>query len=135
VRVESESINGLAGPHWIIEGANVHVRSGSGSTDESCGSNPNCPGLTGLGNLVVGYNEPFRNPPAFPRTGSNNLIIGPENGYTSFGGLVAGRQSRISGESSLVTGGASNQASGHGSSVSGGFGNVASGMGSSASGE
>ncbi len=32
VRVESESINGLAGPHWIVEGANVHVRSGSGST-------------------------------------------------------------------------------------------------------
>ena len=32
VRVETEEINGLRGPHWIIEGANVHVRSGSGSS-------------------------------------------------------------------------------------------------------
>ena len=34
VSVETGPINGLAGPNWIIEGANVHVRSGSGSTDE-----------------------------------------------------------------------------------------------------
>jgi len=38
VHVETEVINNLAGPHWIIEGANVHVRSGSGSTHDDCWS-------------------------------------------------------------------------------------------------
>jgi hypothetical protein len=34
VRVDHGEINGLAGPHLIIEGCNVHVRSGSGATDD-----------------------------------------------------------------------------------------------------
>ena len=64
VYVETEEMDGLAGPHWIIEGANVHVRSGSGGTSDGCEPKipglpryPNCEDLTGLGNLVVGYNE------------------------------------------------------------------------------
>ena len=35
VRVETEEINFLAGPHWIIAGANVHVRTGSGADRNS----------------------------------------------------------------------------------------------------
>ena len=35
MRVELGAINGLKGPHLIIEGANVHVRSGGGSTRRS----------------------------------------------------------------------------------------------------
>lgn len=32
VRVDENEINGLAGPHMIFEGCNVHVRDGSGHT-------------------------------------------------------------------------------------------------------
>jgi len=50
------TLAGVTGPHWIIEGVNVHVRSGEGSTDEGdCqGAGVDC---SGLGNLIVGYNE------------------------------------------------------------------------------
>ena len=43
VYVETEPINNLAGPHWIIEGANLHVRSGSGDTADGCPSIPPSP--------------------------------------------------------------------------------------------
>jgi hypothetical protein len=133
VRVESDSINGLAGPHWIVEGANVHVRSGSGSTDDGCGTNSDCPGLAGLGNLVVGYNEPSLSNDT-RRTGSHTLIVGPYHGYTSYGGFVAGFGNTVSGISTSISGGAANSATGIGSSVCGGLVNVASGVYSSVSG-
>lgn len=44
-------VNGLRGPHVMFEGVNVHIRSGSGSTSD--GGSP-----VGLGNLIIGYNEP-----------------------------------------------------------------------------
>lgn len=50
VKVEPDIINELSGPHVIFEGANVHIRSGSGSTSD--GGDP-----SGLGNLIIGYNE------------------------------------------------------------------------------
>ena len=49
ISVETGAVNGLAGPHIIFTGANVHIRSGSGTTQED---DP-----VGKGNLVVGYNE------------------------------------------------------------------------------
>ena len=139
VYVETEPINNLAGPHWIIEGANVHVRSGSGETADGCPSVPSEPGLcqslTGLGNLIVGYNEE-RSVRGFPeiRVGSHNLIVGIQQAYWSFGGFVAGAGNRVTGPVASVLGGTSNIASGLGSSVSGGQGNVASGVKSSVSG-
>ena len=76
VRVEEDEINDLSGPHVIFEGANVHVRSGAGATAEGCGLvEPPCPTLTGLGNLVVGYNE-TRSEPSVDRSGSHNLVVG-----------------------------------------------------------
>lgn len=36
VSVVNAELNGVAGPHFIIEGVNVHVRSGYGSTGEGC---------------------------------------------------------------------------------------------------
>jgi hypothetical protein len=54
VTVENGPINSLAGPHLIFTGANVHIRSGSGETDD--GDERDLP-PTGLGNLIVGYNE------------------------------------------------------------------------------
>ncbi len=136
VRVESEPINGLAGPHWIVEGANVHVRSGSGATNDGCGFSeldyPNCESLTGLGNLIVGYNEGRR---GFPdRSGSHNLVVGRSHIYGSFGGLVAGRLNTILGAFASVSGGDRNMAIGDYSSVSGGLRNRATADGSSVSG-
>ncbi len=129
VRVESEPINGLAGPHWIVEGANVHVRSGSGATNDGCvleaPDYPNCESLTGRGNLIVGYNEGRRGVP--DRSGSHNLVLGRSHIYGSFGGLVAGRLNTILGAFASVSGGNRNSASGDFSSVSGGGNNEASG--------
>lgn len=107
VTVEPNDINGLEGPHVIFTGVNVHVRSGSGRTDDA-GS--------GSGNLIVGYNEDlFGN----PRTGSHNLVVGAGHGYSSCGGFVAGFGNTISGRYAAVSGGAENAASGNVSSVSG----------------
>ena len=58
VSIENGELNGVTGPHFIIEGANVHVRSGAGSTSEGCsGQDFGCANRTGLGNLIIGYNE------------------------------------------------------------------------------
>ena len=48
VIVDSNTIHGAPGPHVIFQGVNVHIQNGEGST-RSSGS--------GLGNLIVGYNE------------------------------------------------------------------------------
>ena len=143
VRVETEEINGLTGPHWIIEGANVHVRSGSGNTFDSCGFRdpdfPNCEILTGLGNLIAGYNERrffgSRDSRALHfRTGSHNLVVGEFHTYTSFAGFVTGGSNAVTGDHASVTGGTDNKARGSFSSVSGGNSNVASGAAASVSG-
>src|SRR5262249_33212876 len=103
------------GPDVVFEGCNVHVRSGSGSTDGP---------LNGLGNLIVGYNEiQFGN---IFRTGSNNLVVGRNNSYTSYGGFVAGELNTGSGRAASVSAGFQNKASGLYSSVSGGGENEAS---------
>jgi len=140
VYVEADEMDGATGPHWIIEGVNVHVRSGSGSTVDGCLSRtpgfPNCESLTGLGNLIVGYNEetPVRGFPRDVRTGSHNLVVGKWHSYNSFAGLVAGRQNRVTGAEASVTGGQNNEASGRNGSVSGGHRNLASGLVASVSG-
>jgi hypothetical protein len=140
VYVETEEINFLDGPHWIIEGANVHVRSGSGVTSDGCASNdpdfPNCDSLSGLGNLIVGYNDkrPCRGCGPEKRTGSHNLVVGPTHSYSSFGGFVAGSSNEVTGGNASVCGGSDNEARGRSASVSGGHGNVASGFTASVSG-
>lgn len=136
VHVETETLIGLRGPHLIIEGANVHVRSGSGSTMDGCGFRhpdyPNCESITGLGNFIVGYNERRRG--VVDRSGSHNLVVGRGHNYTSFGGLVAGAFNEINGAFASVSGGSRNIASGNRSSVSGGDLNDAIGYSSSVSG-
>jgi hypothetical protein len=141
VYVENEKINGVTGPHWIIEGANVHLRSGSGTTRDACDSLdpdfPNCESLTGLGNLIIGYNEQAGVGPPLPRevrTGSHNLVVGDQHSYNSYGGFVAGKRNAVTADYASVCGGAVNEASGSFSSVSGGQRNVASGHVASVSG-
>ena len=115
--VDNSTINGLAGPHVIFSGANVHNQSGSGTTYEN--GSP-----SGLGNLVIGYNEIIYNTSAL-RTGSHNLIVGMDHTYTNSAGLVAGYFNTVTGWAASVSGGTGNTAGGDWSSVSGGVGNGA----------
>ena len=103
------------GDNVVFDKCNIYIRSGSGKTDGE---------VNGLGNLIIGYNETTSE--NIKRTGSHNLVIGPEHAYTSFGGVVAGRENTISAPYASVTGGRLNTASGLGASVSGGSVNTAS---------
>lgn len=100
-----------------FDSTNVHIRSGTGST----GGN-----INGLGNLIIGYNE-LRYDGTDNRTGSNNLILGLNNNYKSYGGIIGGVWNEISGQTSSVTGGTLNTASLYRSVVTGGYNNSASG--------
>jgi hypothetical protein len=111
------------GQDFVFTGVNVHVRSGSGYTGGT---------INGLGNLIVGYDEARIS--GSDKSGSHNLVVGPNHNYTSYGGLVAGYENTISGTFAVVNGGAGNLASGMVSSVSGGQFNTASGGWSSVSG-
>ena len=124
ISLDVNSINGVSGPHIIFSGANVHVRSGSGSTDDNNT-------LTGLGNLIVGYDE--QQTEAVSRTGSHNLIVGGQHSFTRHGGLAAGAANTLDGVSAFAAG-VRNVASGDFSSVTGGAGNFAGGGSSSISG-
>jgi hypothetical protein len=81
---------------------NVHIVNGTGSTDGV---------YNGRGNLIVGYNELRGSNDV--RSGSHNIIIGMRNNYSSYGGLVAGRDNTISGSHACVSGGSHNTASGN----------------------
>ena len=119
--------SGVGGkPTVLIQSVNVQVISGSGSTNAT----PN-----GEGNLVVGYAE---NPSGRVRTGSNDLILGYDNGWSGFGQLVGGASNTASGLYATVFGvsdtasgvgsmaaGDANRASGVESTVIGGKGNTA----------
>jgi hypothetical protein len=122
VRMEEGELNGLAGPHLIIEGCNLHVRNAAEFTDE----------INGTGNLIVGYNEIVFGAPV--RTGSHNLVVGPGHSFTSWGGFVAGINNSVTGTSAAVSGGFQNVASGSRASVSGGAFNEANGIQASVSG-
>ena len=106
----------------IFEGCNIHIRSRAGMTDAP---------VNGLGNLIVGYNEPDGTD---DRTGSHNLVVGRHHSYSSHGGFVAGENNRVSGASASISGGWGNFASGTHASVSGGRLSIASGLGASVSG-
>jgi len=99
-----------------ITGANVQIVDGTGDT----GGDPN-----GLGNLIVGYNEESPGNPNV-RTGSHNVVVGPEHSYSANGGVVGGYGNRITNDGTAAFGNYS-QASGLFSVVAGGFENEASG--------
>lgn len=104
-------------------GANLQVVNGTGSTDGES---------NGLGNLIIGYQEPREN--GNDRTGSHNMVVGRQNNYSAWGAQVVGSANTVSGLLASVCGGTGNSASGDHSTVSGGSGNSASGPGSTAGG-
>ncbi len=98
----------------IIDGANLQVRSGVGSTSGA---------VNGLGNLIVGYNELSSD----TRTGSHNLVVGPYHSYSSYGGILGGYNNATTGGYATVSTGRENLASGAYAGVHGGIYNEASG--------
>jgi hypothetical protein len=126
------------GNEVFITGANLHLVNGLGLTGCTGALEepiPDCPNPNGLGNLIVGYNEP-RGDVAEKniRTGSHNVVVGQHHNFSRFGGLVVGFANEISGDFASVSGGRGSTASGDFASVSGGSSNTASGDASSVSG-
>jgi len=119
VTLDPNPINGVTGPHLLITGVNVHIRSGSQATDD--GGTPR-----GLGNLIIGYNE-TSNTVVMPRSGSHNLVMGTMNGFSSVGGAVLGQQNQVTGRYAAVLAGELNVASGISASILGGNQNTALG--------
>jgi hypothetical protein len=114
--------SGVGGkPTVQVSGANVQIVNGESKTATS----------NGAGNLVIGYDE---NAGAHAQTGSHDLILGEEQTYTSYAGILAGKKNTISAPFASVTGGLFNTASGEAASVSSGEGNTASAVVSSVSG-
>ena len=101
---ESSGVGGK--PTVEFSGVNVQIVSGSGSTSGT---------VNGEGNLIIGYAE---NPSGHAQTGSNDLIVGTNDGWTSFGELVAGN-GNVAKASFAAAFGANNTASGFGSFVTG----------------
>ena len=134
VNVDPNPEIGVVGPNITFSGANIHIVSGSGMTNDNLAP-------TGLGNLIIGYDE---DPVLFDRSplntgdrgGSHNLVIGSGHRFTkaAFGGLLAGELNTISNLGASVSGGLDNIASGFFASVSGGLKNTAIGEGASVSG-
>jgi hypothetical protein len=136
VNVDPNPEVGVIGPNIIFSGANIHIVSGSGATNDNFN-------FRGLGNLIIGYDEDPSTaenagtgvaaivplPPLAPgdRGGSHNLVIGRWNRFPSaFGGFVAGEANTIFGQGASVSSGGANAAEGADASVSGGRFNTAS---------
>jgi len=152
VSYDPNGSNSNGKPTLTITGANVQILSGSGATNGDKDhplciagfSPPPCaPTVNGLGNLFIGYDES----PSGSQTGSNNLILGLSQAFTSYGDVVDGRNNTATGPYATafgqsntasgpmsLTAGDGNAATGLNASVLGGFGNVASGLDSSVSG-
>ncbi len=149
IQVTTPDPNANSGALITFEGVNLQIVNGTGQTNQ----------VNGLGNLIIGYNAPrqdtalrltcslgqywnndadcINNGGTWGRnfkTGSHNLIVGDQNAYSSYGGIVAGFGNVISREFAVVMGGWDNISSGQYSSVSGGRNNTASGIDSSVSG-
>ena len=104
-------------PTIQVSGANVQILSGAGKEET----------LNGEGNLIIGYDE-------LPgtQTGSNNLMLGAEQAFTSYGSILGGEGNSSSGSGSIL-GGAGNTASSYADAVFG-LDNKAVGGGASVSG-
>ena len=133
-------------PTLRVAGANLQIVNGLGSTDT----------VNGVGNLILGYDESrgsgdfycslgqYTNETTCTtnggtwstnhKSGSHNAVIGAQQNYSRYGGLVAGAVNTINGVGAAVGGGSFNAASGDYASVGGGNSQLASGAYSSVSG-
>lgn len=132
--------NSMSGrPTALFAGVNVQIVNGRGQTET----------INGLGNLIVGYDEPRvggvlmcsdgrystrstcvgngQTWSTIHKSGSHNIVVGKENNYSKYGGIVTGLANSITARFATVTGGLKNIARGLHSSVSGGTDNVVTG--------
>ena len=123
----------LVGDTLVIEGLNVQLVDGTGSTDSNgrvecrrdrdcadgalCSDHGQCVSGNGAGNLIIGYNEADRDD---RKIGSHNLVIGPGHSYSGTGGIVAGNDNHVAGSSCSLLGGSGNLAGGVNTTISGG---------------
>lgn len=124
IKYEPAGVGGK--PTIQVSGANLQILSGAGSETT----------LNGAGNLIVGYDVK-----SILATGSNNLVVGSEPQYSSYGSLIAGQDNTAAGPftalfgfknttlamDSSVSGGVANEAEGADASVAGGEENKAKG--------
>jgi uncharacterized coiled-coil protein SlyX len=103
------------GTHVYVTGANLYIQSGDGSTTGS---------VNGLGNLIVGYDE---DDGGNDKSGSHNLILGPNHDYTSYSGIVSGQGNASEATYASVIGGTSSTADASYAVVVGGYAASASG--------
>ena len=138
--IDVQSANG---PTVVLTGANLQIVNGM---ERSASTN-------GLGNLILGYNEArtsgtevcsigadANDVPLFDeatcsaaggvwalnhKSGSHYLVVGPENNFSRWSGIVVGWSNTANHSYAAVSGGAQNTASGFASSISGGVQNAA----------
>lgn len=120
IKYVSKGVGGMP----TIQFAAVNVQIESGATSEKPEQEVN-----GVGNLLIGFDEE-----PGTQTGSNNLVVGIEQTFTSYGGFVAGVGNAVSAPFASVSGGESNTASAQGATVSGGEQNQATESDASVSG-
>ncbi len=121
VKVELGTLNDVKGPHVVFTGVNLHVRSGKNATNDGGAA------LSGLGNLIVGYNETQSTPVTYDAagcdrvlTGSHNIVMGTGNFFTSYGGIVVGSNHCVTSPNSSILAGDTNEAHGLNSAILGG---------------
>ncbi|MCB9637770.1 MAG: hypothetical protein H6727_02555 [Myxococcales bacterium] len=107
-KVKGSSANGPsielddANKNVIVTNANLHIRSGSGTTNGT---------TNGYGNVIIGYNEDTNSNKQ--RGGSHNLILGQEHSYTSYGSILSGTNHTINAPHASAIGGDSNTIGGN----------------------
>ncbi len=133
-------------PKALLSGINLQIVNGAASTNS----------VNGTGNLIIGYDEVRADLTYFcsngnygdqatctanggtwavsHKTGSHYLVMGHENNYSQYGGIVAGYRNTATNSLASVTGGSYGTSRGYLSSVSGGYLNIASGSHSSVTG-
>ncbi len=101
-------------PTVQFSGVNVQVLSGAGSTNAA---------VNGEGNLVIGYDE---NSESHEQTGSNDLVLGEEQTFTSYAGVVGGNHNTLSAPFATILAGRENEVAAESGSIAGGKANVVS---------
>jgi hypothetical protein len=120
IKYVSKGVGGVP----TIQFSSVNVQIESGATSEEPEHE-----INGKGNLLIGFDEE-----PGTQTGSNNLVVGAEQAFTSYGGFVAGVENVVTGPFASVSGGEHNTASAEGATVSGGEQNQATESDASVSG-
>jgi hypothetical protein len=115
VNLATDPVSYLPGPNVVFNGVNVHIVDGSGSSTDAGRSQ-----YSGLGNLVIGYNE-HGSKPSF--VGVHNLLMGTANTPEGACNLIVGSENHAFNSVGCVIFGEGNEATTYFSSILGGWNN------------